>query len=132
MEPLQPAGIHNRFAYRHRAAVLERLGVTGWGAAARQLANQTMIMIAETRTDPAELINAAVDALVRHRFELPSLDTLSEQKTQKGTLSTVSVFGGPATRFHPIELLIKSPRLGAWRSKRKSVRVGVTSLRTPA
>jgi hypothetical protein len=65
--------------YRHRTAVLDYLGVTGWGAAARQLANQTMITIAEARTDPAELINAAVDALVRHRFELPSLDTLSRR-----------------------------------------------------
>lgn len=63
--------------YRHRTAVLDHLGVTGWGAAARQLTKQMMITIAEARTDPAELINAAVDALVRHRFELPSLDTLS-------------------------------------------------------
>jgi hypothetical protein len=30
---------------------------------------------AEARTDPAEL--TAVDALVRHQFELPSLDALS-------------------------------------------------------
>ncbi len=60
--------------YRHRTAVLRRLGVTAWGAAARKLARQTMTMIAEARTSPAELINAAVDALVRGRFELPSLD----------------------------------------------------------
>jgi hypothetical protein len=32
---------------------------------------------AQVRTDPADLINAVVDALVRHRFELPSLDTLT-------------------------------------------------------
>jgi hypothetical protein len=36
-----------------------------------------MIDIAHTRTDPADLVNAAVDALVRHRFELPSLNTLT-------------------------------------------------------
>jgi hypothetical protein len=35
-----------------------------------------MITVAEARTDPAELINAAVDASVRHQFELPSLDAL--------------------------------------------------------
>lgn len=29
------------------------------------------------RTDRADLVNTAVDALVRHRFELPSLDTLT-------------------------------------------------------
>ena len=31
---------------------------------------------AEARTDPADLINAAVDALARHRFELPALNAL--------------------------------------------------------
>jgi hypothetical protein len=59
--------------YRHQAAVLEFLGVTAWGEQAREFAVLTMTKIAEARTDPADLINAAVDALVRHRFELPAL-----------------------------------------------------------
>ena len=33
-------------------------------------------MAAETRLDPAELVNAAIDALIRERCELPSLSTL--------------------------------------------------------
>ena len=63
--------------YRHHSAVLERLRITAWGAAARKLARQTMVDIAQVRTDPADLVNTAVDALVRHRFELPSLDALT-------------------------------------------------------
>jgi hypothetical protein len=35
-----------------------------------------MTKVAKARTDPADLINAAVDALVRHRFELPALIAL--------------------------------------------------------
>ena len=35
-----------------------------------------MTEVAKARTDPADLINAAVDALVRHRFELPALIAL--------------------------------------------------------
>jgi hypothetical protein len=62
--------------YRHQAAVLEYLGVTAWGEQARELAVSTMTRIAKARTDPADLINAAVDALVRHRFELPALTAL--------------------------------------------------------
>ena len=31
---------------------------------------------AQARTDPAEIINAAIDALIRHGFELPALVTL--------------------------------------------------------
>lgn len=33
-------------------------------------------MAAETRLDPADLVNAAIDALIRERCELPSLSTL--------------------------------------------------------
>jgi hypothetical protein len=62
--------------YRHQSAVLHYLGVTAWGAHARELAKSTMTKVAKARTDPADLINAAVDALVRHRFELPALIAL--------------------------------------------------------
>ncbi len=62
--------------YRHQAAILGYLGVTAWGTKGRALAESTMRKTAEARTDPADLINAAVDALVRHRFELPALIAL--------------------------------------------------------
>jgi Domain of unknown function (DUF4158) len=63
--------------YRHRKAILDRLGVTAWGMASRRLAHRTMITVAEARTDPAELVNATVDALVRHQFELTPGDTIN-------------------------------------------------------
>lgn len=72
-----PAFVHpDRTLYRHRPAVRKRLGVTPWGAAARELAQFTMTKTATARTDPADIINAAVDALIRHRFELPALIAL--------------------------------------------------------
>src|SRR5665213_3128095 len=72
-----PGFVHSdRTLYRHRPAVLKHLGVTSWGAAARELAQSTMIQTAKVRTDPADIINAAVDALIRHRFELPALIAL--------------------------------------------------------
>jgi hypothetical protein len=72
-----PAFVHpDRTLYRHRPAILKHLGVTPWGAAARELAQFTMIMTAKPRTDPADVINAAVDALIWHRFELPALVAL--------------------------------------------------------
>jgi len=66
----------DRTLYRHRPAVLAYMGITSWGAPARALAEVTILRVARTRTDPADLINAAVDALVRHRFELPALSSL--------------------------------------------------------
>src|SRR5208282_869600 len=66
----------DRTLYRHRPAVLRRLAVTSWGAIARELARSTMIKTARARTDPADIINTAVDELIRHRFELPALIAL--------------------------------------------------------
>ncbi len=66
----------DRSLYRHRTVILNRLGVIGWGAAARELSLSTMMKTAKTRTDPADIINAAVDALIRHRFELPAIIAL--------------------------------------------------------
>lgn len=68
---------HRRvYCYRHRPAILKYLGVTLWGASARKLAESTMMKLASARTDPADLINAAVDILVQSRFELSALVAL--------------------------------------------------------
>ena len=40
------------------------------------IASKAVDVAAETRLDPAELVNAAIDALIRERCELPSLSTL--------------------------------------------------------
>jgi hypothetical protein len=79
----------DRTLYRHRPAVLAYMGITSWGAPARALAEATMFRVARTRTDPADLINAAVDALVRHRFELPALDTLRRMAATGLTVHSV-------------------------------------------
>jgi hypothetical protein len=65
--------------YRHRQTARERLEIKPWGSDARQLTRTTLLAMARVRTDPADLINAAVDALVRHRFELPSLAALQRK-----------------------------------------------------
>ena len=66
----------DRTLYRHRPAIRKRLGVVSWGAKARELVQATMRKTAQARTDPADIINSAIDALIRHGFELPALDTL--------------------------------------------------------
>src|SRR5665647_3597422 len=65
-----------RTLYRHRQAILKRLKVISWGTEARALAQATMCKTAQARTDPADIINSAIDALIRHDFELPPLATL--------------------------------------------------------
>lgn len=65
-----------RTRYRHRQAILKRLGVVSWGTEGLALAEATMFKAARARTDPADIINSAIDALIRHGFELPALATL--------------------------------------------------------
>ncbi len=65
-----------RTLYRLRQAILNRLKVVAWGTEARALAQATMRKTAQARTDPADIINSAIDALIRHGFELPTLTTL--------------------------------------------------------
>ena len=65
-----------RTRYRHRQAILKRLSVISWGTEALELAEATMFKVARARTDPADIINSAIDALIRHGFELPALATL--------------------------------------------------------
>ena len=66
----------DRTLYRHRPAILKRLNVASWGTQARALAQTTMRKTAQARTDPADIINSAIDSLIRHGFELPALATL--------------------------------------------------------
>ena len=67
-----------RTLYRHHRAIREFLGITPWGAKARGIASGAIAAAAEARVDPADLINAAIDALIRERCELPMLSTLRE------------------------------------------------------
>ena len=68
--------IDPRTTYRQNSAIRTYLGVTPWGASARAVASKAVAVAAETRLDPADLVNAAIDALIRERCELPSLSTL--------------------------------------------------------
>ncbi|MGA2838744.1 MAG: DUF4158 domain-containing protein [Steroidobacteraceae bacterium] len=75
-------GYDRRTLYRHHQAIRQYLGITPWGAKARGIASTAIAAAAEARIDPADLINTAIDALIRERCELPLLSTL---RTLAGT-----------------------------------------------
>jgi hypothetical protein len=66
----------DRTLYRHRPVIFNRLNVVSWEPEARTLAEKTMRTTVHARTDPADIINEAIDALIRHGFELPALVAL--------------------------------------------------------
>ena len=62
-----------RTAERHRDWVRARLGVTYDPPAAREVAEQAIREAVQAKDNPADLINVALEELVRARLELPGL-----------------------------------------------------------
>jgi hypothetical protein len=61
---------------RPTALIRERLNVRPFDKAAQQIAEATFRSVAETREDLDDLVNAAIEELVRRRYELPGFRTL--------------------------------------------------------
>ena len=62
--------------YRYQAAVRTHLSVTPYGDAAEALVTRTTLEAAETMSDPADLINRAVETLQAAAIDLPAFSTL--------------------------------------------------------
>jgi TnpA family transposase len=67
-----------RTLYRHHQGIRDHLQVRGWGREARHVAVEAAYRAAHVMNHPADLINVAIEELVRQRFELPAFGTLDE------------------------------------------------------
>jgi hypothetical protein len=65
-----------RSAKRHREFVRKRMNVTYDGAGVRKIAEDAIRKAVQAKDDPADLINVALEELVRARCELPGYTTL--------------------------------------------------------
>ena len=65
-------------SYRSRlmALVREHIGVAAYGPSARKVATVAAIEASRGRDDLADIVNSAIEELVRRRFELPAFGTL--------------------------------------------------------
>lgn len=66
----------NRTAKRHRQFVREYLGVEYEAATVRAVTEQAIRAAVQTKDNPADLINVALEELIRARCELPGYTTL--------------------------------------------------------
>ena len=62
--------------YRYQAAVRAHLSVTPYGDAGERLVTSTVLEAAETMSDPADLINLAIETLQIAASDLPAFSTL--------------------------------------------------------
>lgn len=63
-------------ARRHRQVIRERLGVQPYDRTARRLMVEAMSRAARTKDEPADLINVAIEELIRRQWELPAFSAL--------------------------------------------------------
>ena len=75
-ETSRDEGRRTKSLYRYQAAVRSYLGVKPYGDEAGQLVTGTILEAAETMSDPADLINRAVEALHAAATDLPAFSTL--------------------------------------------------------
>ena len=62
--------------FRHIALVRSYVGVTPFAEAARKVMLRTCLASSRVREDLADIVNVAIEELVRQRYELPGFSTL--------------------------------------------------------
>lgn len=67
-----------RSLYRYHSAIRTYLGVRSYDEQGQQIAAKLVGELATVRNSPADLINAAVEQLVKERYELPAFSTLDQ------------------------------------------------------
>ncbi len=65
-----------RTLYRHQRAIRAYLEVKPYDEQAERLATATIVRAAQVMDNPADLLNAAIEELVRAHYELPAFSTL--------------------------------------------------------
>lgn len=75
-EELVPASENTRTLYRHHQMVREYYQVLPYGKEARRAALRIILRAVRTMNNPADIINAAIDELVKQRYEMPAFSTL--------------------------------------------------------
>jgi len=71
-----PGYDHDRTLYRHHQMVREYYQIIPYDKEARRVALRTLLRAIHTMDNPADLINAILEELIKQRYELPAFSTL--------------------------------------------------------
>lgn len=89
--------------YRHHQIIRQHLNVAAWNDNGLRVAGDAMAAAAEVMDNPADLINVAIEELVRQRIELPAFSTLDRHSRRIRTLVNNRIFETVLTRLSPSE-----------------------------
>lgn len=100
MEPGVAPGYDNaRTLYRHHKAIREYLEVIPYGRHPRHVATEAVFRAAQVMDNPADLINVAIEELIKQRCELPSFTTLDRLTRRIRALVNQRFFAAVLTRL---------------------------------
>ncbi|MEU9005376.1 DUF4158 domain-containing protein [Streptomyces sp. NPDC048551] len=100
---VEPRHDSTRTAARQRDFVRERLGVVYDPEKARQVAEAALYEAVQTKDNPADLINVALEKLVKARLELPGYTTLDEMTSAIRTEVNEEFFAAIVSRMDEVE-----------------------------
>jgi TnpA family transposase len=106
-----------RTLYRHHEQIRTQLQVKSWGAEARRATIVAVHQAAQVMDHPADLINVAIEDLVRQRFELPAFSTLDSLATHVRAVVHRRLFATVLDRLseqqrQQLDALLESDQLG--------------------
>jgi len=93
--------ITSRTLYRHHQAVRAYLSVEAWGPTGRHIALRAAATAAEVMNNPGDLINVAIEELVRQRHELPAFSTLDRMAGRTRAVVNRRLFTTVDNRLSP-------------------------------
>lgn len=102
-EDVEPRHDSTRTAARQRDFVRERLGVVYDQEQAREVASAAIYEAVQTKDNPADLINVALEKLVKARLELPGYTTLDEMASAIRTEVNEDFFARIVSRMDEVE-----------------------------
>lgn len=90
-----------RTRYRYKISIREYLNVKEFGATARHVITEATYKAAQVMNNPADLINVAVETLVKERFELPAFSTLDRSVRHIRTLVNSNIYENVLNKLTP-------------------------------
>src|SRR5438067_6614851 len=96
-----PGYDHDRTLYRHHQMVREYYQILPYGKEARRVILRTLLRAVRTMDNPADMINAALEELIKQRYELPAFSTLDRLVGRVRTLVYGQIFRMVNIRMTP-------------------------------
>jgi TnpA family transposase len=91
--------------YRYRAAVRDFLDIHAYGREGEGLVSAAIINAAATMSDPADLINRALEALAAASIDLPAFSTLDRLAGNLRAQAHRQMYGAVAARLYPAAIV---------------------------